>query len=211
MSHTPYSQRSIPRSSAALLSGLAVGSLLTACGGAALATPTLAAGTSVPAAGGAPRTLQLVQATGMVEAADAEFKRQVAAWGQANNAAVNVEIAASQAMGAKISAAVNTQPGPDIILLQGYESWQNAASLADVTRDAEALKGQIGGAYDGIDANCKVKGAYRAVPFTFFPSGRIAPGGHPLHVLRRPHHPGPDRRLGARVSDRRHGAFAVGR
>lgn len=172
MSRARYSRRTILKSSAAFL---ATASFLAACGGGAPATATQTAATAVtpgsPAAGGGPKTLQLVQATGMVEGADTEFKRQVAAWAQANNATVNVEIAASQAMGAKISAAVNTQSGPDIILLQDYEIWQNAASLADVSRTAEALKGQLGGAYEVIDANCKVNGTYRAIPFTFFPSG----------------------------------------
>jgi maltose-binding protein MalE len=127
MSVMRYSRRSVMKASAVLLGGLAVGPLLTACGGATT-TPTVAtaaagsaaaSATGTPAASGgrATRSLQVVQATGMVEGADTEFKRQVTAWGQANNVAVNVETAASQAMGAKISAAVNTQSGPDIILL----------------------------------------------------------------------------------------------
>ena len=126
-----------------------------------------------PATTGNNKPIQMLQATGMVDAADAEFKRQVAQWSKDANTPVNVEIVANTAIGDKIAAAVSAQSGADIVLLQDYEAWLYNSSLLDVTRTVDTLKTQLKGTYDTIDNNCKVNGVYRAIPFTFFPSAWI--------------------------------------
>lgn len=156
MSHNAFDRRSLLKaSSATLIGGIAAASLRNVTLGR-LAQES--------------KSLHIVQATGMVDAADLELQRILAEWADTNGFEVNLEIVSSQAMPTKIAAAASAGSGPDIFLLQDYEPWLHASSLADVGTTVEQANQQLDGVYEVIDANAKVDGVYRAVPFTYFPS-----------------------------------------
>ncbi|TMC68640.1 MAG: extracellular solute-binding protein, partial [Chloroflexi bacterium] len=115
-------------------------------------------------------SIRLLQWTSFVKPADAEFKRQAAEWGAANGVTVAIETVTGDQLQPKTAAAVEAGAGPDIIQMQyGWPQLYTDACL-DVTNDVNILINKLGKPDPVNEAFCKVKGTWRAIPYTVVPN-----------------------------------------
>ncbi len=183
------SRRKFIKSASVLTAGTVFGGgLLAACGdntvtsapaaassttaAASSATTAAASGsatTAAASAGGATKQfsgeLKLLQWTSFVPAADTEIKRQAEEWGKKSNVKVTIEIVASNDLQPKTTAAVEAKAGPDIIQMQYNWPWLYSTACADLSKEFNQLKSQLGGFYEPMEANSTVDGVARAIPY----------------------------------------------
>lgn len=159
--------------------GLAALPVLAACGGTATPTepplPTAPpSGGASPAAGGAQPTvstrrytgsLQLLQWSSFVPAADAEIQRQAAEWGKQHGVQVAIETVNGNDLQTKTSAAVQSKSGPDIIQMQYNWPWLYDEQCVDVSQVYNDLGKQLGGYHQVMEAYCKVNDTPKAIPY----------------------------------------------
>ncbi len=103
---------------------------------------------------------------GFVREGDQEFDRQVQEWAKANRVKVKIERVGSGDIQARMAAAVMTKAGPDIVHYQQNWAWLYGDSLADMTSVAEEASKEVGGFYPDMVGNAKVRGVWRAVPYS---------------------------------------------
>jgi multiple sugar transport system substrate-binding protein len=128
-------------------------------GGALIAAPFL--GGKAPAYAQA-RKLHYLQWTSFVPAADVEVKRQAEAFKKATGIDVTVEMINQNDMAARITAAVESRSGADVIQMNDNQPHLFAAGLADHSALVEELLGDQ--AYKWASGAVTVDGVARGVP-----------------------------------------------
>ena len=140
-------------------------------GGAAATTGVVAAGglpgilahAQAPAAPRGTR-LHLLQWSHFVPAADALFDQQAAEFGKQTGAQVQVERINQNDIQARVTAAVQAQTGPDIIIIANNHPHLYETSLADVSDVAEEIGRRQGGWSDYAKVNTVASGRWIGVP-----------------------------------------------
>ena len=114
--------------------------------------------------------IRLLQWNSFVRAADAELKRQAKEWGDANGVTVDIETVSGDQLQPRTVAAVAAGDGPDIIQMQyGWPHLYTASTLT-VTNEVNYLIGRLGKVHTVNEAYCKVRGEWRAIPYTQVPN-----------------------------------------
>ena len=114
--------------------------------------------------------IRLLQWNSFVRVADAELKRQAKEWGDANGVTVDIETVSGDQLQPRTVAAVAAGDGPDIIQMQyGWPHLYTASTLT-VTNEVNYLIGRLGRVHPVNEAYCKVRGEWRAVPYTQVPN-----------------------------------------
>ncbi|HEX7269220.1 MAG TPA: extracellular solute-binding protein [Streptosporangiaceae bacterium] len=133
--------------------------------GAAVAggLPGILAHAQAPAAPRGTR-LHLLQWSHFVQAADTLFEQQAAEFGKQAGVQVQVERINQNAIQARVTAAVQAQTGPDIIIIANNHPLLYEAALADVSDVAEEIGGRQGGWYDYAKVNTVASGHWIGVP-----------------------------------------------
>jgi multiple sugar transport system substrate-binding protein len=128
------------------------------------ATALLTAAGSAPALAQGTR-LHLLQWSHFVPAADQLFEQQAKEFGKQAGVEVQLERINQNDIQARITAAVQSGSGPDIIIVANNHPLLYENALVDVSDVAEEIGGRQGGWHDYVKANC-VTGARRwvAVP-----------------------------------------------
>ena len=114
--------------------------------------------------------LHLLRWQDFVPAADEALAKLLPEAGKALGAEVTLERINANDLQSRITAAIQSQTGPDIIHM--LHNWPHLyeKSLADVSDVAEAIGKAEGGFYEGPAVACKVGGTWRAVPHTVVPN-----------------------------------------
>jgi multiple sugar transport system substrate-binding protein len=114
--------------------------------------------------------IRLLQWNSFVRVADAELKRQAKEWGDANGVTVEIETVSGDQLQPRTVAAVAAGDGPDIIQMQyGWPHLYTASTLT-VTSEVNYLIGRLGKVHPVNEAYCKVRGEWRAIPYTQVPN-----------------------------------------
>jgi len=142
----------------------AAGSVLGALG---LGTRVAAAPLPKPRAGA---RIRLLQWNSFVKAADAELKRQAKEWGDANGVTVEIETVSGDQLQPRTVAAIAAGDGPDIIQMQYGWPHLYTASTVIVTNEVNTLIERLGKVHPVNEAFCKVRGEWRAIPYTQVPN-----------------------------------------
>jgi len=134
--------------------------------------PAPAGGEDTPA-DAAPGEVHMLKWSSFVEPADDFMKEQAAAWGEANNVAVEIETINNNDIPARIAAAIQSGDGPDII--QQVDNWGHlyADSLMDVSGLAEDIDSEFGGFHEDQIAYSKVGDEWRTVPWTIVGNAHV--------------------------------------
>ncbi len=153
----------------AMAAGTGAGLVLAAC---APVTPPAApaAEQPAPAEEAKPSELHMLQWSSFVKEMDEVLLQQAEAWGKENGINVKIERIATNDLPARLAAAVQAQAGPDIIQMWDNWAWLYEDSLVDVSAEAEELSQNLGGFYPDMEAYCKVKGVWRALPYAYVPN-----------------------------------------
>ena len=114
--------------------------------------------------------IRLLQWNSFVRAADDELKRQAKVWGDANGVTVDIETVSGDQLQPRTVAAIAAGDGPDIIQMQ--YSWPHlyTASTIIVTNEVNTLIERMGKVHPVNEAFCKVRGEWRAIPYTQVPN-----------------------------------------
>jgi multiple sugar transport system substrate-binding protein len=115
-------------------------------------------------------SIRLLQWVHFVPAADTEFIRQCKEFGDKYGVDVAVERVTGDQLQPKTAAAVEAGSGPDIIQMQYGWPHLYTNQCEDVSGDVANLVKKLGAVSTVNDAFCKVKGTYRAVPYTIVPN-----------------------------------------
>ena len=113
-------------------------------------------------------TLSILQWSNFVPDADPFFQKQIQeGFMKDTGAQVNIEFIDQNTIAPKISAAIQSGSGPDII--QFNHNWPHVyqEGLVDVSDVAEVVKRATGDFYPGFDAYNKVDGKYLGIPHDF--------------------------------------------
>ncbi len=130
----------------------------------AAATPTAASNTSLSIPKGF--DIHLLQWSSFVAEADAEIKRQAADFGKQYGGTVTIDIVNGNDLQAKVSAAVQSQSGPDIIQMEYNWPWLYSDACIDLSEEAKTLETKFGGYYDFMKSYSLVNGKWLAIPYT---------------------------------------------
>src|SRR6266851_965585 len=162
---TGWSRREFLQTAGVAMATIAFPEVLISCGSQNSPTPVA----TVPKARkGA--SIRLLQWNSFVKPADAEFKRQMLEWGDANGVTVGFEGVSGDQLQPKTAAAVESSSGPDIIQMQyGWPQLYTDACL-DVSNEVNILIGKLGKPDAVNEAFCKVNGTWRAIPYTVVPN-----------------------------------------
>lgn len=127
------------------------------------------AAASVPKARAGAR-VRLLQWNSFVPAADAEVRRQAKEFSDANGCTVEIETVSGDQLQPRTVAAVAAGNGPDIIQMQ--YSWPHlyTASTVVVTNEVNYLQETLGKVHPVNEAFCRVRGEWRAIPYTQVPN-----------------------------------------
>ncbi len=111
--------------------------------------------------------LHHLQWSSFVKPADDMMRQLAAEWGRQYGVEVTVETINANDLQARVTAAVESKAGPDVI--QMLHAWPHlyADACLDVSDVAEPLGKRDGGYYEEIRDACKVRGVWRAVPLGF--------------------------------------------
>jgi multiple sugar transport system substrate-binding protein len=109
-------------------------------------------------------TLRLLQWSHFVPAADKVFEAQAAEFGKQAGVTVQIERINQNDIQTRVTAAVQSGAGPDIIILANNHAHLYESSLVDVSDVAEELGGKQGGWYDYARVNCVAGGRWIGVP-----------------------------------------------
>ena len=114
--------------------------------------------------------IRLLQWNSFVSVADIELKRQAKEFGDANNCTVEIETVSGDQLQPRTVAAVAAGNGPDIIQMQ--YSWPHlyTASTVVVTNEVNYLTQKLGKVHPVNEAFCRVRGEWRASPYTQVPN-----------------------------------------
>ncbi|TMI80981.1 MAG: carbohydrate ABC transporter substrate-binding protein [Bacillati bacterium ANGP1] len=144
-----WTRRRFLQTAGAATAAMAADSALAAYG---VGTPAHAAPLTTLPKPRAGARIRLLQWNSFVRVADNELKRQAKEWGDANG----VTVAAGD--------------GPDIIQMQyGWPHLYTASTLT-VTNEVNYLIGRLGKVHPVNEAYCKVRGEWRAIPYTQVPN-----------------------------------------
>jgi multiple sugar transport system substrate-binding protein len=138
---------------------------LTAAAGALAAggLPGILAHAQPPAAPRGAR-LHLLQWSHYVQAADLLFDQQAAEFGKQTGVQIQVERINQNDIQARVTAAIQAQTGPDIIVIANNHPLLYEAALADVSDVAEEIGRRQGGWYDYAKVNTIADGRWIGVP-----------------------------------------------
>ncbi len=176
-SNTPFGSTASPTAAGAVsrrrfltVAGAgAAGAALLALSGRA--TPAAAANQTRPSPAAAPAFLQgvrlsLLNWTSFVPDEDTWFQETlVNEWAKPNRVDLSIELVSANDLQPKLVAALQAGAGPDVTLLEYNWAYLYAERLQDLGDIAERV-GQAGGGYYAVsEANCKVNGVWRSVPF----------------------------------------------
>ncbi len=125
--------------------------------------PGILAHAQAPAAPRGTR-LHLLQWSHFVQAADTLFEQQAAEFGKQAGVQVQVERINQNDIQARVTAAVQAQTGPDIIIIANNHPLLYETALADVSDVAEEIGGRQGGWYDYAKVNTVASGHWIGVP-----------------------------------------------
>src|SRR5262245_57526456 len=140
--------------------------------GGAAATTWVVAGEGLPSmlahaqAPASPRgtRLHLLQWSHFVQAADTLFEQQATEFGKQAGVQVQVERINQNDIQARVTAAVQAQTGPDIIIIANNHPLLYETALADVSDVAEEIGRRQGGWYDYAKVNTVASGHWIGVP-----------------------------------------------
>ena len=123
----------------------------------------------IVAAGRAPAfaqgtTLHLLQWSHFIPAADVLFDAQAREFGKQAGAEIRLERINQNDLQARVTAAVQSGAGADIIILANNHALLYEGALADVSDVAEEVGGKQGGWHDYARVNCLAGGRWVAVP-----------------------------------------------
>jgi multiple sugar transport system substrate-binding protein len=130
-------------------------------GSAAVATVT-AAGRAPAFAQGT--RLHFLQWSHFVPAADQVFEQQAREFGKQAGAEIAIERINQNEIQARVTAAVQSGSGADIIIVANNHPLLYENALVDVTDVAEEIGGKQGGWYDYVSSNCMVGKRWVGVP-----------------------------------------------
>jgi multiple sugar transport system substrate-binding protein len=122
-----------------------------------------------PRMASAQKTLTILSWSDYVPAADKKWVEQAAKWGKANNVKVEINFVSLGDLPAKISAAVMSKSGPDVVALWYGTPHVYAESLVDLDGVVEDLGKRYGGWYEIAKSANFVKGHWKALPWTYLP------------------------------------------
>ncbi|MGH7264172.1 MAG: ABC transporter substrate-binding protein, partial [Candidatus Rokuibacteriota bacterium] len=108
--------------------------------------------------------LHLLQWSHYVQAADVLFDKQAAEFAKQAGVEVQVERINQNDIQSRVTAAVQSGAGADIIIVANNHAHLYESALADVSEVAEAIGGQQGGWYDYAKVNCFAGGRWIGVP-----------------------------------------------
>ena len=160
-----WTRREFLRTTGGAAAAVAAGSLLAACGAGPAASP--AAAIPQPRRGA---KIVLLQWNSFVKPADAELRRQAKEWGDANGVDVTIDGVSGDQLQPLTAAAVEAGSGPDIIQMQYGWPHLYTSSCLDVTNEVNILTQKLGKIHPVNEAFCKVKGTWRAIPYTQVPN-----------------------------------------
>jgi len=161
-----WTRRDFLRTTTGAAAAVAAGPLLAACGTSGPG-PSPAAAIPQPHRGA---KIVLLQWNSFVGRADAELKRQAKEWGDANGVDVTIETVSGDQLQPRTAAAVEAGSGPDIIQMQYGWPHLYTSSCEDVGNEVNLLTQRLGAVHPVNEAFCKVKGTWRAVPYTQVPN-----------------------------------------
>jgi len=149
----------------------AVGAASLAAGGRPL-TAWAATKKGEPAAKAAPAIqrgtkLHHLQWSSFVKPADDTMRELAAEWGKQHGVEVTIETINANDLQARVTAAVESKTGPDVIQMLHFWPHLYANACVDVSDIAEPIGQRDGGYYEQIRDACRVGGAWRAVPLGF--------------------------------------------
>jgi len=159
-----WTRRRFLKTAGAATAAVAVGSVLGASGGG---TAAAAAALPKPRAGA---RIRLLQWNSFVGVADAELKRQAKEFSDANGCTVEIETVSGDQLQPRTVAAVAAGDGPDIIQMQYGWPHLYTASTVTVTNEVNYLIERLGKVHPVNEAYCKVRGEWRAIPYTQVPN-----------------------------------------
>jgi multiple sugar transport system substrate-binding protein len=141
------------------------------------AQPTAAAQptTAKPAA---PANIQgaevtLLQWNHFIPTADPFFKQQAEEYSKQSGVKVSVETINGNDLLPRYTAAIQGQSGPTIFQVQNLQALTLADGLSDVSSLAKEFEPNYGKFYGQIDASCKSKDTYVAIPFNAVPNASV--------------------------------------
>ena len=108
--------------------------------------------------------LRLLQWSHFIPAADKVFDAQAAEFGKQAGVEVQIERINQNDIQTRVTAAVQSGSGPDIIIMANNHPLLYESALADVSDVAEAIAGKQGGWYDYAKLNCVAGSRWIAVP-----------------------------------------------
>src|SRR5512132_189513 len=119
---------------------------------AAAASIATAAGRAPAFAQGA--RLHLLQWSHFIPAADQVFEAQAKEFGKQAGVEIAIERIEQNGIQPRVTAAVQSGAGPDIVIIANNQPLLYENSLADVSDVAEEIGGKQGGWYDYVKSNC---------------------------------------------------------
>ena len=111
--------------------------------------------------------LHHLQWSSFVKPADDSMRELAAEWGKDHGVEVTVETINANDLQARVTAAVESKTGPDVIQMLHFWPHLYGDACADVSDIAEAIGKRDGGYYDQIRDACRVGGGWKAVPLGF--------------------------------------------
>ncbi len=162
-----WTRRRFLQTAGAATAAVAADSVLAAVGDVKLAAAAPVPKVPVARAGA---RIRLLQWNSFVRVADAELKRQAKEWGDANGVTVEIETVSGDQLQPRTVAAVAAGDGPDIIQMQyGWPHLYSSFTL-NVTNEVDFLIQRLGKVHPVNEAFCKVRGVWRAIPYTQVPN-----------------------------------------
>src|SRR5262249_57486759 len=130
--------------------------------------------------------LHLLQWSHYVQAADVLFDKQTAEFAKQAGVEIQIERINQNDIQSRVTAAVQSGSGPDIIIIANNHPHLYESSLADVSDVAQAIGAQPGGWYDYARVNAFAGGHWIGVPQFIiswaipYPRGLVPVGRAPL-------------------------------
>jgi len=161
-----WTRRRLLQTAGAATAAVAADSVLAAFGGG---PPAASAAASLPKPRSGAR-IRLLQWNSFVRVADDELRRQAKEFGEANGVTVEIETVSGDQLQPRTVAAVAAGDGPDIIQMQYAWPHLYTASTAVVTNEVNLLIQKLGKVHPVNEVLCKVRGEWRAIPYTQVPN-----------------------------------------
>src|SRR5262245_18230071 len=114
--------------------------------------------------------LNILEWVSFVPASDVEFKRLAAEFGKLAGVEVTVDLINMNDLNPRIASAIETQAGPELIMMSCNWPLRYADGLADVDDVAEEIAKRDGAYYEHNKMVSVLNGAWKAVPLCSVPS-----------------------------------------